>query len=126
MTGYYRAKRELEREEAKRYLDERDAEEALRRRVFEDNYSRDWLANYRSQPRPTRVNWSPRFGTFTTTLQGKTNGEEIIEGEFTVVADADAQGNGSGEVGILAQGEVTASEGVEAPAEAEGSFETPF
>ena len=128
MTGYYRAKRELEREEAKRYLDAREVEKAIAGRKEINERDSAWLARYRASGRArTGFDWRPRWPL---KPPGETNGKEIIEGEFAVMADADAQGERSGEAGILAQGKITAGGSGEAPQgnaqQDEADFETPF
>lgn len=87
--SYWHVKRTAE---AKAYLDERDAEERARRaRDTPDmTKSRGWIDKYRANPRPSKFNWAPRWPM--TPTKGHENGEEIIEGEFTELADAAASG----------------------------------
>lgn len=91
MTGYYRAKRELEREEAKRYLAEREAADRIRPVNERLQRSRAWLDKYLApgRQRPTAFNWAPRWPI---KPPEDDNGQEIIEGDYTIVADADATG----------------------------------
>jgi hypothetical protein len=79
--SYYHAKRA---ELAKQYL----AERATQDRVQADhqlNASRAWLDEYRKQPRPSRFNWAPRWPV--TPPKDIDNGKEVIEGEYTILAD---------------------------------------
>lgn len=124
MTGYYRAKRELEREEAKRYLDEREVEKALAQRKYINERDTTWLKNYRASGRArTGFDWRPRWPL---KPPGDDNGKEIIEGEFTVVADADAQGGRGSEQGEPAQSSQPAQRGGDAPQGRAQDFDTPF
>lgn len=94
--SYYHAKKTAE---AKRYLDERDREQAIR--IIDDRRQRsiDWLAKYHASSRAqTRFDWRPRWSfnpqpreeahqppeSETTNAQSS-----IIEGEFTVVSEVD-------------------------------------
>ena len=92
MSGYYHAKR---KKTAEQYLEERNL--ALREKAMRDEKmerSRDWLAAYRLHPRLSKFDWRPNFA-YTITPDDQPpeethNGEELIEGEYTELADAAA------------------------------------
>lgn len=123
--------------EAKRFSEQLDAErrmEAHRKRALLAA-SHGWLQQYRSQPRPTRFDWRPKFPVIqpiaeAITPPGETNGQEIIEGEFTRLADADASSEGRGKGGQAEGGSFAPEEGgsFAPPAEArwEAKDDTPF
>lgn len=126
MTGYYHAKRTAE---AKRYLDERDREVAIT--IVDERRQRSlaWLEKFRASGRASRTgfDWRPRWPL---NPPGDDNGKEIIDGEFTVVADADAAGEDSRrERSQESRGHATRP-GIEDAQghaqQAEGGFETPF
>jgi hypothetical protein len=119
--SYYRAKRELEREEAKRYLAEREAADRIRPVDERLQRSRVWLDKYLApdRKRPTGVNWAPRWPV---KPPGDDNGKEIIEGDYSVVANADATGADS----AAGRSPATAEASSSAPQEDPQAFETPF
>jgi hypothetical protein len=94
-VSYYHAKKTAE---AKRYLDDRDREVAIQ--IVDERRQRSiaWLEKFRASGRASRTgfDWRPRWA-----LQppGDDNGKEIIEGEFAVMADADAESEGRGQSG---------------------------
>jgi hypothetical protein len=115
--SYYRAKRELEREEAKRYLAEREAADRIRPVDERLQRSRVWLDKYLApdRKRPTGVNWAPRWPV---KPPGDDNGKEIIEGDYSVVADHDAASEVDREnMAEVAGGGEAAGRRLEAPSE---------
>lgn len=125
MTGYYRAKRELEREEAKRYIAEREAQQRIQPVDERAQRSRVWLDKYLApdRKRPTGFNWAPRWPV---KPPGDDNGKEIIEGEFAVVAHADAPSEGRGSSGQAEGGGDAASAGREVATEARSEGQADF
>lgn len=128
MTGYYHAKRTAL---AKQYLDTREAQEHVTGRDFQLEVSRAWLDDYHRRPRVTRVNWGPRYPFKLTPPKEPTNAEgtetKIIEGEFTVVAHADASGGEAGSDGEeSASGDQKAAHEPRRRPTRTGEFETPF
>ncbi len=121
---------------AKAYLKQRDTEDRIlelaQQSSARDEKARAWLADYRAgrlDVRPfTKFKWEPRY-PFNANIIGLDNGK-TIEGEFTVMAHADAAGKGAGEdVSELAGSEAAARAGGEAAQEsarAEIGYDTPF
>lgn len=105
--SYYHAKKTAE---AKRYLDERSREVAIQ--IVDERRQRSaaWLEKFRASGRASRTgfDWRPRW---TLKPPGDDNGEEIIEGEFTELADADAAGEGSRSEGAIDDGGVETKAG---------------
>jgi hypothetical protein len=113
-VSYYHATRA---KTAEQYLEERSM--ALREKALRDERlqrSNEWLAEYRTKPRPTRFDWRPKLSPEYRHMpfqppeekpHAKAPSQEIIEGEYTVVteslvADAAASGQGDREEGSQA------------------------
>jgi hypothetical protein len=128
--SYYRAKLNAA---AKAITDSNDREReiAARRSVARTEHWRDWLQQYRAQPRPTNFDWRPSLPAVKPivtpiTPPGVPNGKEIIEGEFTVVADADASSHRRAEGGQAESGSDAAGAGGEAAPRWQAEEDTPF
>lgn len=103
---------------ARAVVEQHDRERAAeaKRAMARTEHWRDWLQHYRTQPRPTRFDWRPSLPAIKPVVtpinpQETTNGKEIIEGEFTVVADADAPRDAGGQEGPPIGRDPAASEG---------------
>lgn len=127
--SYYHAKKTAE---AKRYLEDREL--MMREKKHRDmraEASREWLDEYRSHPRPTRFDWRPSMPVIKPvvtpiTPPGDYNGKEIIEGEFTELADADASSEGRGQSGQAEGGGGAARPSIAGPKRKQEDYETPF
>ena len=115
-------------------LDRERRESAARRHALLEP-SREFIRNYlagelEKKPR-TSFDWRPRYAPIKTVVQpyyqppGETNGKEIIEGEFTVLADVDAQSEGRREIESHAGEGVSGAGSVPAP-RWEADQDTPF
>ena len=121
--SYFNAKR---KQDVAAFIAQRDQERRVEaaRLAVQVAASKAWLADYHSRPRPTRFNWEPRWPLPTalpTTLptSGDLHGQEIIEveyieGEYTELADPDAQSQRRGDAGRVESGGVAAGAGVAA------------
>jgi hypothetical protein len=119
--------------EAKRFTEQLDADRRAAQARVDERYERSkrWLDKYKARPQRTSFNWStqtPAIPPIVTPInQGETNGKEIIEGEFTVLADADASREAGGREGPRLGGQAAAHDGVEHPArQGDGQAESPF
>jgi hypothetical protein len=105
-VSYYHAKRKMT---AALYLEERNRvmrDKALRDIQLEK--SRVWLDEYHKRPQRSGFNWAPRWPFIVQpTPTGASNGQEIL-GEYTVVADAIAEGEGGGICGRQEAGDQAA------------------
>jgi hypothetical protein len=126
--SYYHEKKVAE---AKRWSQASEAERAaeIKRRSDALEGSRQFIRDYRASARGgTRFNWQPRYPWTRTSPPGETNAEkapEIIDGEFTVVEDADAPRDGDRESGQAAGGSGAAQAGSRA-APWQAAEDTPF
>lgn len=107
--SYYHAKRTAL---AKQYLEQREAQERIGPVDNRLERSRRWLDRYMAQPRRSNFDWRPRFAV-TPPKEVDEYGQDIIEGEFTELADAGPAGE---------QGAITAESGSAAQA---GSGDAP-
>lgn len=109
MSYYHARKVQL----AKQYLESRDAEQRPNREDARMTRSKVWLDRYMARPRRSNINWEPRYPMTPPEEQHHgTQGEEIIEGEFTELADFDPSG-GIGSEEATASGAGIAGSGVE-------------
>jgi hypothetical protein len=125
-VGYHEAKKQ---KSVALYLRERDQEDRIRPPDDRLQRSRVWLEKYLApgRKRPSAFNWAPRWPI---SPPGDDNGKEIIEGDYAVVADVDAQSEGRGQGGQAEGGSITAEAGrghAQGDArEEEAGFDTPF
>jgi hypothetical protein len=91
-VSYYHAKRTAL---AKQYLEQREAQERIGPVDNRLERWRRWLDRYMAQPRRSNFDWRPRFAV-TPPKEVDEYGQDIIEGEFTELADV-ASSSGAGD-----------------------------